>query len=176
MQRPMTTLYERDAAPAAPAPLDDLSPHLRTVHAVARRLLGCNHLAEDAVQETLVALWRLEEPPHNVVGWLTRAVVLRCRHLRRSLVRRRHHEHVASAHCDLHSGCDNPLHVAVAHEAGARLAQVLDTLPGTQRRAFELYTQTGLDYAGVAARLGLPVGTVRSRLHRARAAIEAALS
>lgn len=172
----MTASPLRAAAPAADALPTEVSPPTGAARARAKRLLGCDHLADDAVQEALVALWRLDEPPRDPDAWLARAVVLRCRQLRRSMRRRRHHEHVASAHCDLHSGCDNPLHVAVAHEAGARLAQVLDTLPGTQRRAFELYTQTGLDYAGVAARLGLPVGTVRSRLHRARAAIEAALS
>ena len=64
----------------------------------------------------------------------------------------------------------------MAHEIGGRLQQALDTLPPAQRRAYELYTESGLDYAGVAARLDLPIGTVRSRLHRARAAIEAALS
>lgn len=171
----MTASPFRDAAPAANACPTEVSLPTRAAHALAKRLLGCDHLADDAVQEALVALWRLEEPPRDPDAWLARAVVLRCRQLRRSMRRRRRHEHVASAHCDLHAGCDNPLHVAVAHEAGARLAQVLDTLPRAQRRAFELYTETGLDYAGVAARLGLPVGTVRSRLHRARAAIEAAL-
>jgi len=171
----MTTLTSREAAPAAPANPTDFSAHIPAARAVARRLLGCDHLADDAVQEALVALWRLEEAPRSVSAWLTRAVLLRCRHLRRSLRRRRHHEHVASSHCELHDGCDNPLHVAVAHEAGERLAQVLDTLPPAQRRAYELYTNSGLDYAGVAARLDLPIGTVRSRLHRARAAIEAAL-
>ena len=166
----------RGDAQTSAALLSDPSPHLPAVHRVARRLLGCDHLADDAVQEALVALWRQDEAPDNVRAWLTRAVVLRSRHLRRSLRRRNHHEHVASAHCELHQGCDNPLHVAMAHETGERLQQALDTLPTAQRRAYELYTESGLDYAGVAERLQLPIGTVRSRLHRARAAIEAALS
>ena len=172
----MTTLQTRGPAPQAPVQPLDASPHVPAARAVARRLLGCDHLADDAVQEALVALWRLDEAPDNVRAWLTRAVVLRSRHLRRSLRRRNHHEHVASTHCELHQGCDNPLHVAMAHETGERLRQALDTLPTAQRRAYELYSECGLDYAGVAARLDLPIGTVRSRLHRARAAIEAALS
>ena len=52
----------------------------------------------------------------------------------------------------------------------------MDTLPTPQRQAYELYERTGLDYAGVAEKLRLPIGTVRSRLHRARATIAAALS
>jgi RNA polymerase sigma-70 factor (ECF subfamily) len=172
----MTHVAPPDAATAAPAHLPDPTPHLPAVRAVARRLLGCDHLADDAVQEALVALWREAEQPQNARAWLVRAVVLRSRHLRRTARRRRHHEHVASHDCDLHQGCDNPLHVAVAHETAERLHRALDTLPRPQREAFELYERTGLDYAGVADRLGLPIGTVRSRLHRARATIEAALS
>lgn len=104
------------------------------------------------------------------------AVVLRSRQLRRSLRRRKHHEHVATQNCELHDGCDNPLHVAMAHEVGERLRAAMDTLPTPQRQAYELYERTGLDYAGVAEKLRLPIGTVRSRLHRARATIAAALS
>ena len=156
-----------------------LLPHpeadLQAVRRVARRLMCCDHLAEDAVQEALLALWKETPQPTSPRAWLIRAVMFRCQHLRRSLHRRRHHEHVASQDCELHSGCDNPLHVAMAHEIGERLRQVLDTLPSPQREAFELYERTGLDYAGVAQKLGLPIGTIRSRLSRARAAIAAAL-
>jgi DNA-directed RNA polymerase specialized sigma24 family protein len=48
-------------------------------------------------------------------------------------------------------------------------------LPREQRAPFELYVATGLDYRGIASELGLPIGTVRSRLHRARAALQALL-
>ncbi len=172
----MTPSTPRGDAQASAALLSDPSPHLPAVHRAARRLLGCDHLADDAVQEALLAFWRQDPQPSNVRAWLTRAVVLRSRQLLRSLRRRRHHEHVATQHCELHAGCDNPVHVAVAHETGTRLLAALDTLPRAQREALELYERTGLDYAGVAERLQLPIGTVRSRLHRARAAIEAALS
>lgn len=162
-------------APPAAVSFPDLTPHLARAHAVARALLGCDHLAADAVQEALVALWHQASPPTELRGWLVRAVVHRARHLRRTLQRRQRHEHHAAAHCLLHAGCDNPLHHAYAHELGARLAAALAELPAEQRRAFELYVQTGLDYRGIAAELDWPVGTVRSRLHRARQALLAAL-
>ncbi|MEC8652520.1 MAG: sigma-70 family RNA polymerase sigma factor [Planctomycetota bacterium] len=153
-----------------------LTDHLPALRALGRRLLGCDHLADDCVQEALVALWKAHPRPENARAWLARAVVLRSRQLRRSLRRRSHHEHVATQDCERHVGCDNPLHIAMAHEVGERLRAVLDTLPESQRTAYELYERTGLDYAGVAEKLKLPIGTVRSRLHRARAAISAALS
>ena len=152
-----------------------LAADLDRAHRAARALLGCDHLAADAVQEALVALWRQPMAPPDRRGWLVRAVVHRARHLRRSLLRRRRHECAAGDHCELHTGCDNPLHQAHAHELGERLDAAVATLSREQRAPFELYVATGLDYRGIASALGLPIGTVRSRLHRARAALQALL-
>lgn len=152
-----------------------LTAHLPRLRAIARRLLGCDHLADDAVQEGLVALWRQPSAPPHLAQWLTRTVMHRCLHLRRTAARRRKHEHIASAHCELHEGCDNPLHIAIAHETSEQLAACIDTLPSEQRQALTLYEQTGLDYGTIAERLEVPVGTVRSRLARARGTVQAAL-
>lgn len=163
--------------PAGLRPLAEaVTEHLPRAHAAARRLLGCDHLAADAVQEALVALWR-SPPPADVRGWLVRAVVHRARHLRRTLQRAAHHEHhAASHHCQLHDGCDNPLHTAYAHELGERLDRALAALPADQRAAFELYERFDLDYEAIADRLAVPIGTVRSRLHRARLALQQAFA
>lgn len=143
------------------------------MQAAARRILGCDHLAADAVQEAMLSLWQLTTPPVDLPGWLLRAVVHRSLHQRRSLQRRiRHEQHAATAACALHDGCDNPLHRAWAHELDDRLAQALATLPRDQGRAFVLFQRDGLDYDAIATRLAVPVGTVRSRLHRARAALQ----
>jgi len=157
------------AAPAVGAPVfptfseQDLQRPLR----VARRLLGCDHLAQDALQEALLALSQESSLPDKPVHWLVRAVVLRSRHLRRTLRRRRHHEHIASRHCRLHGDCDNPLHVAMAHEIGERISATRSALPHEQRDALDLF-ERGFDYRQIAAELGVAVGTVRSRLARAR--------
>lgn len=127
------------------------------------------------MQEALVALWQQDVRPTAPVAWLVRAVVLRARHLRRTTRRRRHHEHGASSHCQLHEGCDNPLHIAIAHELGEHLERARGTLPVGWQQALELFTERGLDYADIAERLELPIGTVRSRLHRARRTLRAAL-
>ncbi len=176
-RRDLTCARVSDSLPTHPLrePGPELQPHVDHAHGVARRLLGCDHLAHDAVQEALVALWREAIPPVDLRGWLVRAVVFRARHLRRSLQRRQKHEHGAATHCELHAGCDNPLHHAYAHELGTRLDLALAELPGEQRTAFQLFVDTGLDYRGIAQRLALPIGTVRSRLHRARQALLEAL-
>lgn len=148
---------------------------LRRLVAIAKRLLGCDHLAHDAVQEAMLALSQQTELPVKPLGWLTRAVIHRSRHLRRSVRRRRHHEHQASVDCDLHGDCDNPLHVAIAHEVGGMLTAVRDSLSPEQRAAVELCEDAGQDYQAVADTLGVPIGTVRSRLSRARAALRTAI-
>ncbi|MGE3174827.1 MAG: RNA polymerase sigma factor [Planctomycetota bacterium] len=163
---------------ALPAHLDParLEPPLVRARAEARRLLGCDHLADDAVQEALLALLRVPAPPPDVAGWLVLAVRHRARHMRRTLERRlRHEHHAGAARCADHPACENPLHHAHSHEIDALLAGAIERLPAEQRRVFLLYSRTGLDYDGVARELALPVGTVRSRLHRARRALQTAL-
>lgn len=152
-----------------------IGPHLTRAHAAARAVLGCDHLAHDAVQEALLATCRETAPPADLRAWFVRTVVHRARHLRRTLVRRRRHEHHAAAHCELHPDCDNPLHHAHAHELSERLAAAIATLPPTQRDLFACHDHDVVDYAGLAARFELPIGTVRSRLHRARRAVRHAL-
>lgn len=154
----------------------EASCHLDRARAAARAVLGCDHLADDAVQEALLALFWHREVPPDLRGWFVRAVVHRARHLRRALLRRRRHEDAAARICDHHPDCDNPLHHACAHEIAARVAAAVAALPDPQRRVYDLQERTALDYEGLATRLGWPVGTVRSRLHRARAAIAAALA
>ena len=67
----------------------------------------------------------------------------------------------------------------IRHEAAPpeepRLANALATLPREERDVLLLFAWGDLEYAGIATALGLPLGTVRSRLHRARAHVRAAL-
>ena len=59
---------------------------------LARRMLHGEDLADDAVQEALLSLWKEGRMPQNPEGWLVRAVVLRSLHLNRSRRRRRRYE------------------------------------------------------------------------------------
>jgi RNA polymerase sigma factor (sigma-70 family) len=55
-----------------------------------------------------------------------------------------------------------------AAAAGRRAALAVADLPAEQREVLLLLAWAELDYAGIARALGVPLGTVRSRLHRAR--------
>jgi RNA polymerase sigma-70 factor, ECF subfamily len=56
------------------------------------------------------------------------------------------------------------------------ISRAVDDLSGEQRAAFVLREVHGLEYEAIAEALGIDIGTVRSRLSRARAALRAALS
>lgn len=96
-------------------------------------------------------------------------VRLSCLHILRCERRRRAYEHTAGVE-RLEPCCDqDPLLELAAGEACTRIEQRVAALPEEFARVFELYAQDGLEYAEIARVLRLPIGTVRSRIHRARA-------
>ncbi|MBL8863803.1 MAG: RNA polymerase sigma factor [Planctomycetes bacterium] len=145
-----------------------LEPHLDLLHAVARGLLHSPDLACDAVQETLYALWTQAATPAELRGWLVRTTVHKCLHVLRREGRRVQHEGRAGAErwetCPL---CD-PAAPAEAQELRARLDAAIAELSDEQRTTFLLRSEQGLEYQEIAAALCIPIGTVRSRLKRAR--------
>lgn len=69
----------------------------------------------------------------------------------------------------------NPLERAVVQEEGLRLRGALKQLPETHRAVFELGAIEGLNYADVSSILGIPVGTVKSRMFHALRKLRVAL-
>jgi RNA polymerase sigma-70 factor (ECF subfamily) len=63
---------------------------------------------------------------------------------------------------------DDPADELAAREQWAKAAQALPQLAASDREALLLHTWEQLSYAEVATALGIPIGTVRSRIHRAR--------
>ena len=112
--------------------------------------------------------------PPNPRGWLVRTVVHRSLHARRSAQRRRKWEERAgvewAATCPL---CD-PSEAVEARELERRLSQALDGLSDEHKIVVALRAE-GLDYQEIAERLAVPIGTVRSRLNRAREALRSEL-
>ena len=70
----------------------------------------------------------------------------------------------------------DPLRGVLEGEAGRVLEAALRTLPDEQRAVFVLRAAEELSYREIAEALGLQVGTVMSRLHRARAKLQEALA
>ena len=124
--------------------------------------------AEEVAQEALIRAYRhfsqLRDPAH-FQAWLVRVTWRLAIDRQRSAARRERREQVALANEPL------PLTVeeaALGREFQDRLERAVDLLPEKLRRVVILAAIEGYDTRETAALLGLPEGTVRSRLHRAR--------
>lgn len=148
-----------------------VTPHLKPMVSVARGILGSEDLAWDAVQEALLSFWREDELPPNPRAWLLRTVTHRSIHLLRTRSRRRKHEERAAAARFERCTCNDPARIAADQEFCSELEKALARLPHEQRQVFLLREVEQLDYAAIADALRVPVGTIRSRLNRARAAL-----
>ena len=125
------------------------TPALRRV---AERVLGCPHLADDAVQEALIALWRERNRPRSPLAWLSRAVLHRSLHLRRTRSRRKRHEEAFCERCrERHASVGAPellanaeLRAATPDGAEAELREVVSMARADDKLA-ELRAELGLD-------------------------------
>jgi RNA polymerase sigma factor (sigma-70 family) len=135
--------------------------HRPLLIASCRRMLGRGDQAEEAAQEAVIqamlGLGRLRQP-ERFGSWLVGIGLNVCRHLLR---RRPVAWMLADAPAD-------PQELAEAAEVVARVRTAVAALPAGQRRAVTLFYLAGLSQREVASALGVDVGAVKTRLHRAR--------
>ena len=138
--------------------------HGRYLYGVAHALVGNAADAEDLVQETFVAVikgrFRAES---SVRTWLVRILVNRAAMLRRSWFRKgRRETAIENASQAPASGTGE------ASQAKLDLTTMLQSLSVEHRAVIVLRELQGMSYQEMAAALGVPRGTIESRLHRAR--------
>ncbi len=132
---------------------------------------------EDLAQETFVRVHRAIQRfdpagAASLRGWIL-CIARRLCHDRARVLRRRSGVLLD----DLHDASASDPAAALDRAApAAHLTRAIAALPDPQRAALALYEWDGLDYAEIAAIEAVPVGTVRSRLHRAREALRLALT
>lgn len=135
---------------------------LDRAYRLAGLILGSAMDAEDVVQDALLIAWRSygsPRDPDRFAAWLDRILVNACRdRLRRRKVVR------FVALDQAIGGVDDPCANVLARDAVLRH---IATLPANERAIVVLHYWADLPLEGVAARLELPVGTVKSQLHRA---------
>ena len=155
--------------------------HARRVYAVCLRYFCDPVDAEDAAQETFVLLLRHASTYRGGAAfstWLHRVTMNACHDLAR---RRRRGRGGLSRSPDLPT-LDDSDSVGSVHEdhheraLSPALAAALAGLDPDTRDAVVLHDVAGLPYAEVAARMAMPVGTVKSRIHRAHARLAADLA
>jgi RNA polymerase sigma factor (sigma-70 family) len=143
-----------------------------------RRLVGADaaaDAAQDAVLTAMLSLDRLKQPA-SFGAWLVGIGLNACRTLLRSELRGSDPLTPAAQvrGSDPLTAAD-PHETAVAREIASRLHAAIDSLPTGQREAVTLYYLAGLTQAEAAEHLGVPVGAVKTRLHKARASLRARL-
>jgi RNA polymerase sigma-70 factor, ECF subfamily len=172
-------LIERCAAGDDAAYTELVDEHQRMVVQLAMNLLGDRDEALDLSQEVFLRVFRTISSfrgQSSLRTWIYRIAVNQARN-RHRFWRRRHRAdqvsldaHVA-AHGELLSGETAPDRALAQKELASRLQNALDALPFDQRTAIVLREVDGLSYEEIAFSLGVAVGTVKSRLTRARQAL-----
>jgi RNA polymerase sigma-70 factor (ECF subfamily) len=141
------------------------------LYAVARLILRSTDLAEDAVQEALVAAWRRLpslRDPDRFDAWLHRLLVNACADQGRQL--RRWSKQVSPL--QLETSADDDTGSVADRE---QLERGFRRLKPEQRAVVVLHYYSGFSAAEIARIVGIPEGTARSRLHYATEALRAAL-
>jgi RNA polymerase sigma factor (sigma-70 family) len=135
-------------------------------------------LAEDAVQETFIQVWRSIRDlrdPRAFRGWFYRILIHRVRRLGKRDGREPDLPLEAVAdHRDTQT--TGPEEQAERNEAFHRVRVVITRLPEAQRLTLVLRYYSGLTESEIAEALRIPIGTVKSRLHTARARLRDQLS
>ena len=142
------------------------------VYRLSFAILGNEADARDAAQETFVAAWRQLPRLRDVDrfdAWFQRVAVNAARMTLRSRGRRRVREIPAVQVAAL-------VDTAVAPSDADQLDVALRRLPLEQREILALHHLDGRPVAELAEILGIPVGTVKSRLHTARQALQRSLA
>lgn len=148
----------------------------RLVFAVAHRTLGSRELAEEATQQTFVKAWRAAsgfEPTRELGPWLATIARRTAIDLYRREARRRT-EPLPDGGGEPASLVDLPEGAERAYDVWT-VRQAIDELPHDEREIIRLQHLEELSQVEVAERLGLPVGTVKSRSFRAHRRLAARL-
>lgn len=145
-------------------------------YGIALSLTGNHDDAMDAMQKAFIrvhrslARFRLDEP---FFPWLYRIV-------RNAALNQKRDEGRHKGDCPLEwvtrdDGQPDPLALTVADDLRDRLWRGVQDLPEEMRVVFTLYHFEGLKYREIAGSLGIPIGTVMSRLHAARTRLRQAV-
>ena len=173
LERSQVTLEEPSTDVALVARLGERDPdalrevigaHGGSVLGVARRILRDNYLAQEVCQETLLALWQRPDMFEADRGSLRALLVRIARNKaidvvrREESARRRAEASVVHANDLIEGSFDDAL------DLGLDTKKALEVLSAEQRQAVFLAYFAGLTYRDVARVLGLPEGTVKTRI------------
>src|SRR6187551_1696558 len=152
--------------------MDLVRARVDRLYGIAQRIIHDVDRTQEAVQDALVIAWRdlpSLRDPDRFDAWLRRLLVRSC--IAEAQRERRLGATIRALPMDLPGTSDDYLGVAERDE----LERGFRHLPPEQRAIIVLRHFVGLEPAEIAEVIGIPAGTVRSRLHHAHRAMRAAL-
>jgi len=144
--------------------------HRGRVFALCQRLCGNRALAEDAFQDTFLDVYRGLRGfrgEAQLGTWIYRIAMRTALRLRARTP--------TPVDADFEPPAAAPHAALEARDHARRVQAALDALPAEQRTVIALFAVEGLSHGEIAEILGVPEGTVWSRLHKARKALAAAV-
>jgi RNA polymerase sigma-70 factor (ECF subfamily) len=153
-----------------------------TVYGLALRVLGQPDLAEDVVQDVFAQVWReagrYDASRSTVAGWIV--MLTRTRAIDRLRARRARPDLTAAVDASraapLASAAPTPELTTIVAEDTHLVRGALARLPEQFRSLVELAYYEGLTHSEIAARTGIPLGTVKTRLRTAMGSLRSALA
>lgn len=166
IEREFSTLSDKDFKRA----LTDVAPHLR---AFARGLCGCRDRADDLAQEALLRAWAARDRYRAGTNFKAWTFTILRNHFYSEARRARFHGDYDEA------AAERILRAPPSQESAIELSDVLRALsvvPDTYREALILVAIGSLSYEEIADICGIALGTVKSRICRARAMLSNVLA
>lgn len=151
------------------------------IYRLIQRLVGGSDLVDDLAQEVFIRAYRsLGEfkGESSLYTWLYKIALNLCRNAYRTRGRRPVHEELGEADgaTGLAASGGTPEDEIFRSEFWEQLRRGLDELPAEQREAVVFCDLEGMSYEEMANVLGVPIGTVRSRIFRGRRALQERLA
>lgn len=143
------------------------------VQTVVMSIIGDHELAADAVQQTFVKAWKAAssfDADRELAPWLYSIARRTAIDVVRAERRPTRGDHAPEV-----DGAVTPLSFERTWEA-FEVRRAIDDLPADERDVIRLTHLLGMTQAEIAERLGVPLGTVKSRAHRAHRRLAAALA
>jgi len=150
--------------------------HRKRIYQLAYQITGNHEDADDISQEAFIRAYRSVSKfkgESSFSTWLRRiAINLSINHLKKESRRGRESpdEEILDSRIypPISEWADSPLEDVESKELAQKIRQAMDSLPVVERIVFILRVHQGLSYKEMAQTLGCPMGTVMSRLNRAR--------
>jgi RNA polymerase sigma-70 factor (ECF subfamily) len=148
-----------------------IEKYQRQLYAMVGRIMLCHEDTDDVLQETFLRAYRSlgrYDSSQPLYPWLRRIALNVALSKRKTALRHAGVplENVMELHSD--TNAENPLQRLERDELSSRLRIALEALPADQRVVLQLRVYEQLSYQEIAESLGIRVGTVMSRLSRAR--------